>query len=73
MFTGLLDEFRRWLNDFPGNQRELLAAIRGEWMRRLAPEPPASVALLVRKAIKSKKLLAEHEALLDQITALFEE
>lgn len=31
-----------------------------------------TVALLVRKAIKSRKLLVEREALLDEITALFE-
>lgn len=68
-----LYEFQTWLEEFPDNQRVLLAAIREQWMARLAQEAPISVALLIRKAIKSRKLEAEREALLDQITALFED
>ncbi len=65
--AGLLGELEAWLASFAGTQRELLEALGREWAHRLgelADDEQAAVAARLRKAISSKKLLAERDRLL---------
>lgn len=65
-----VDALNRWLDAFDGPQRSLLQAFERDWMPRLRPASPEQCALaakLVRKRIKSKKLVAARDALLDSL------
>ncbi len=65
--TGEALELARWLERTGGTQRERLASLKTQWLERLEAAPldvRTSAARLIRKAIKSKKLVAERDALL---------
>jgi len=65
-----LTEFQSWLKSSPLTQREKIAAIREQWLEHLRAVPDhevAQVLLLVKKAINSKKLRAERDALVAQL------
>ena len=67
-----VDAFGAWLDDREGSQRERLAAIESQWLTRLQARPAAArqqAAALVRRAIKSPKLVAVRDALLDRLVS----
>lgn len=57
-------ELERWLGVTVRTQREQLAILRANWVGRIAPEERAEAVRLIRRAINSKKLIAERDELL---------
>jgi hypothetical protein len=66
------EELSSWLTAFAGSQRQLLDALRATWIPRakdVSPGARTEVVRLVRRALKSPKLVAERDALLDELGA----
>ncbi len=63
-------EFERWLTGHTGPQRELLTAIETTWLSRLrglTPHARSGAAGLIKRSIKSPKLEAPRDLLLQQL------
>ncbi|MBW2735283.1 MAG: hypothetical protein JRH20_23105 [Deltaproteobacteria bacterium] len=66
----MIDTFKNFLSEFSGTQRELLAALEASWLTRILAQGPserAIVAALIRKKVKSKKLVAERDAFVEKV------
>lgn len=66
----IVDELKTFLADFPGSQRELLAALEASWISRMLEHDGGARAIaasLIRKKVKSKKLVAERDALVEKL------
>lgn len=64
-------ELQQWLAAHEGTQRERLAALEREWLERLQAMPEAlgaDAARLIRRAIKSKKLVVDRDAFLATVS-----
>lgn len=60
-------ELEKWLDETKLSQREQVAALRKDWIGRLGPADRDEAKRLIKRAINSKKLVAERDELLSAL------